>query len=82
MENPNVRTKMTKHNDKNSELIGLKGFHAREKQKVLVRAIVEGHLFLSARSSFFLSSFFLLLSPRIVPKNKDFFARECVELQG
>ena len=35
------------------------GFHAREKQKVPVRAIVEGDLFLSARSSSF---FFFLLS--------------------
>ena len=37
------------------------GFPAREKQRGLVRAIVEGDLFLSARSSFFLlllSSFF------------------------
>ena len=42
------------------------GFHAREKQKVPVRAIVEGDLFRSARSSFFFL-FFLLLSPRIVP---------------
>ena len=37
------------------------GFHARERQKGLVRAIVEGDLFLSARSSFF---FFLSFSPR------------------
>ena len=39
--------------------IGVGGFNAREKQKVPVRAIVEGDLFLSARSSFF---FFLLSS--------------------
>ena len=32
----------------------MRGFHARELQKFLVRAIVEGDLFLSARSSSFL----------------------------
>ena len=50
-----------------------------------MRAIVEGDLFRSARSSFFfiflllllLSSFFLfLLSPRIVPQNEDFIRKK------
>ena len=43
--------------------VGVRGFHAREQQQVLVRAILEGDLFLSARSSFFflLSSFFFIL---------------------
>ena len=52
--------------------VGVEGFHARDEQKGPVRAIVEGDLFLSARSSlFFLLSFFFFLSPRIVPKNED-----------
>ena len=44
----------------NVALFGVKGFHAREKQKCPARAIVEGDLFLSARSSFssLLSFFF------------------------
>ena len=37
--------------------ISMRDFHACEKQKVLVRAIVEGDLFRSARSSFFFLSF-------------------------
>ena len=42
-----------------SKFVGVTGFHAREKQKVPVRAIVEKDLFRSARSSFFfLLSFF------------------------
>ena len=40
-------------------MVGVRGFHAREYQKGPVRAIVEGDLFLSARSSFFFLSFFL-----------------------
>ena len=35
----------------------MRGFHARDSQEGLVRAIVEGDLFLSARSIFFLSFF-------------------------
>ena len=38
--------------------VEVRGFHAREKQKGPVCAIVEGDLFLSARSSFFLLSSF------------------------
>ena len=39
--------------------IGVRGVHAREKQKVPMRAIVERDLFLSASSFFFLIFFFL-----------------------
>ena len=46
-------------------VVGERGFHAREEQKDPVRAIVEGDLFLLARSSFFflLSSFFFFSDP-------------------
>ena len=39
-------------------IVGVRVFHARDWRKVFVRAIVEGDLFRSAHSSFFLSSFF------------------------
>ena len=39
----------------------MRGFHARDSQEGLVRAIVEGDLFLSARSTFFLSVFASLI---------------------
>ena len=42
-----------------SQKVGVRGFHARDSQKGLVRAIVERDLFLSARSSFFFLSSFL-----------------------
>ena len=63
-------------------LVGVRGFHAREKQEGLVRAIVEGDLFFVGAFfflcfCFLLSSFFLLLlSPRIVIQNKDLFRKK------
>ena len=48
-------------------IIGVRGFHAREKQTVPVRATVEGGLVSVGAFFFLLSFFFLLLSPRIVP---------------
>ena len=56
----------TKPGRSDSIWVRVRRFHAREKQKVPMPAIVEGDLFLSARSSFFLLSTFFL-PPRIVP---------------
>ena len=55
------------------------GFHARERQKGPVRAIVEGDLFLSARSFFSLSFFFFLssLTQNRALKNMIFVGKIC-----
>ena len=61
---------------------GFHAFHAREEQKLPVRAIVEGDLFRSARSSFF---FFFLISSSSLTQNRALklrFLQEKAMFQG
>ena len=69
-------------------IIGVRVFHAREQQKVLLRAIVEGTCFCrrDLLSSFFFlnSSFFFFSHPDSYLKNQDFSRKSSVlgEVQG
>ena len=63
--------------------VGVRGFHAREKHKVPVRAIVEGDLFLSARSSFFLLLSFFFSHPESCLKIQIFCSKKrCFRRRG
>ena len=77
----NIRCPLSLFFFEKNVIVGVRGFHARITKSSCACDSGGGDLFLSARSSFFisasffflLSSFFLLLSPKIVPYNWDFY---------